>query len=98
MRLINIFLAESAVGEYTADIFYVVTIALLTSWVLAMCFLPLLSLRAIRIAESSDGDDLDGVWYQRYDWLLNLALRNRLLTIAIVIAVFVSSISLMGGT
>ena len=39
-----IFLAKSAVGEYTADIFKVVSIALIISWILAMTFIPLLTI------------------------------------------------------
>lgn len=93
-------LAESAVGEYTADIFYVVTIALLVSWVLAMCFLPLLSLYAIKSdikggTEAEKKDALEGPWYQVYDRYLRLALHNRLASIAIVIVLFISAIMMM---
>ena len=42
-------LAESAVGEYTGDIFYVVMIALLASWVLAMTLIPMLTTVALRV-------------------------------------------------
>ncbi len=40
--LLPIYLAESAVGEYTAPITEVVAIALIVSWVLALTLLPLL--------------------------------------------------------
>ena len=89
-------LAESAVGEYTADIFYVVSIALLVSWVLAMCFLPLLSLRAIKVTETSVEADLNGRWYRLYDRFLGLALRNRIISLLVIIALFVGSINLLG--
>ncbi|MEM7361262.1 MAG: efflux RND transporter permease subunit [Pseudomonadota bacterium] len=94
-------LAESAVGEYTADIFYVVTIALLVSWVLAMCFLPLLSLRAIKTdpdssAKAAEEEEFKGPWYQRYDQALRLALHNRLIALLAVIGLFIGSLSMMG--
>ena len=90
-------LAESAVGEYTADIFYVVTIALLVSWFLAMTFLPLLSLKAIKAEEGEQEDDgaLDGRWYRFYTNILMWTLRNRLLALVGVILVFFLSMSLM---
>ncbi|MFT5571929.1 MAG: multidrug efflux pump [Cryomorphaceae bacterium] len=92
-------LAESAVGEYTADIFYVVTIALLVSWFLAMTFLPWLSLKAISISSeqetSSDDKTFEGKWYGLYDNCLGWALRNRLLTLLAVVGLFVGSIGLM---
>ena len=89
-------LAESAVGEYTSDIFYVVTIALLVSWLLAMTFLPLLSVRAIKshIGKSTE-DAFDGPLYRLYNRCLNWSLRNRLLSIAAIMMMFLFSVMLL---
>ncbi|MFK8052527.1 MAG: efflux RND transporter permease subunit, partial [Woeseiaceae bacterium] len=83
-------LAESAVGEYTADIFYVVTIALLTSWVLAMTVIPMLTTVLLKVRTIDNGDDEDhtGRWYSLYRGVLELALRFRLLFVAAVIGAF----------
>ena len=43
-----IFLAESSTGEYTAPIFKVVAITLLSSWILALTITPLLCVRFLR--------------------------------------------------
>ena len=43
-----IFLAESTTGQYTAPLFKVVTIALLSSWVLTLTLTPLLCARFLR--------------------------------------------------
>ena len=43
-----IFLAESSTGEYTAPLFKVVTITLLSSWILALTVTPLLCVRFLR--------------------------------------------------
>ncbi|MFT6408116.1 MAG: multidrug efflux pump subunit AcrB [Arenicella sp.] len=89
-------LAESAVGEYTSDIFYVVAIALLVSWFLAMTFLPLLSMVAIKAPAGGDAEDaLDGPLYSVYSKCLNWSLRNRPISIAAILVVFLLSIMLL---
>ena len=47
-------MAKSAVGEYTSDIFYVVSIALLTSWLLAMTLVPMLTTVALKLKPNED--------------------------------------------
>ena len=88
-------LAESAVGEYTADIFYVVTIALLCSWVLAMAFLPLLSLKAMAHIEAPTDSPSESQIYRRYRAALEWALRHRLVMIAGTIVVFLVAMSML---
>ncbi|MEO0996863.1 MAG: efflux RND transporter permease subunit [Pseudomonadota bacterium] len=90
-------LAESAVGEYTADIFYVVTIALLLSWLLAMTLLPLLTTRYLRVSARGDGDDVfDNRWYAAYRRLLLTCLRHRGAFGIGVVAVFVLALQGLG--
>ena len=86
-------LAESAVGEYTADIFYVVSIALLTSWVLAMTLIPMLTSVALKVEAKSDAveDNFDGRWYQLYRGVLLGALKNKGITLLLVVGVFVTA-------
>ncbi len=88
-------LAESAVGEYTSDIFYVVTIALLVSWTLAMTFLPMLSTNLLKV-QKKDQQALDGVWYQRYRGILLWCLTHRTIFGLIVVGLFVLSLQGMG--
>ncbi len=80
-------MAESAVGEYTADIFYVVTITLLVSWVVSMTLIPLLTTVAIRVQKSETAASV-GAGYRLYRGILLNALRHRLLFAAAVIGVF----------
>ncbi len=92
-------LAESAVGEYTADIFYVVTIALLISWLLAMTIIPLLTTAVLKVKPlASDGqeEEYSGRWYTLYRSVLGWALRNRLLFLGAVAGSFFSAIMLLG--
>jgi multidrug efflux pump subunit AcrB len=84
-----IYLAESAVGEYTAPIFLVVTITLLCSWLLALTMIPLLAVRFLRVNPAAGEQDFDTPFYRRYRGLLLAALRRPWHSLAAVLAVFV---------
>jgi multidrug efflux pump subunit AcrB len=88
-----IFLAESAVGEYTGALFKVVAITLLISWVLAITLIPLLATLFMR-PKQRPKDLYSSVWYRTYRQSLGVALRRRWLTLAITLAVFVGSLGL----
>ena len=86
-------LAESAVGEFTADIFYVVTLALLTSWALAMTFIPMLTTRALAVRSTSSAEEsYDSRGYRLYRGLLMTSLRHRALFGLVVVALFFGAI------
>ena len=89
-----IFLAESTVGEYTADIFKVVTIALMISWVLAMTFLPLMTTLFLQVKnkKSSKESSLD----KRYESILRWALNNRLIFLVFVVVIFFVALQGLG--
>jgi multidrug efflux pump subunit AcrB len=87
-----IFLAESSVGEYTADIFKVVTIALLSSWFLAMTFIPLLTITFMKIKGSREPQTYDSAMFRIYDVLLMFSVRNRIVTLGLVAGLFYSAI------
>ena len=50
------FLAVSDVGEYTRSLFQVVSITLLSSWLLSLTMIPLLCVAFIRVEEKGSGD------------------------------------------
>lgn len=91
-------LAKSAVGEYTADIFYVVSIALILSWLLAMTFVPLLSTVTLKVSSKKGvrKEEFAGRWYRLYRMLLQLSLRCRFRFIAIIVALFALAINGLG--
>ena len=80
-----IFLAESAVGEYTSDIFKVVSIALLASWALAMTFIPLISTVIMKVKATSNNvgekDPYKSMMYRGYRMILFPCLRFKLIPI-----------------
>ncbi|MEM6453533.1 MAG: efflux RND transporter permease subunit [Acidobacteriota bacterium] len=92
-------LAESAVGEYTADIFYVVAITLLTSWMLAMTVIPLLTTKALAVRPktgANDGDVFDSRAYRIYRGVLLAALRRPLVFMLLVALTFSGAIVGLG--
>ncbi|MEO0324495.1 MAG: efflux RND transporter permease subunit [Myxococcota bacterium] len=92
-----IYLAESAVGEYTGVLFEVVTITLLISWLLALTFIPLLCTLFLKAKPQAEGEDaFDTPFYRFYRRALGLFLRGRWLTLAAVGLAFVLGMQLFG--
>jgi multidrug efflux pump subunit AcrB len=92
-------MAKSAVGEYTSDIFYVVGLALLISWTLAMTFIPMLSTVTLKCGPEPVVADqaFAGPWYGFYRRLLGMSLRCPYRFVGIVILLFATAIVGMGG-
>lgn len=87
-------LAQSAVSEFASAIFYVVTIALLLSWVLSMTFIPMLTPYLIRVNRATKGESTPFAsrGYVIYRSLLLRALRHRSLFGLIVVTAFVGAL------
>ncbi|MFI7839700.1 efflux RND transporter permease subunit [Pseudomonas asiatica] len=96
--------AASSTGEYTRSIFQVVTIALLTSWVAAVVFVPYLGERLLpdlaRLHGARHGKDGHAPdpyatpFYQRVRRVVEWCVRRRKTVILLTIAAFVGSILL----
>ena len=89
-----IYLAESAVGEYTSALFTVVTITLLCSWLLALTLVPMLCVAFMKVkpnASGGDGGEFGSWLYRFYRGALVIALRNRLLSVVVIVGVFAFS-------
>lgn len=82
-----IYLAESSVGEFTASLFKVVTITLLSSWLVALTVVPLLCVRFIRVkSASASGSSRIQRVYRRF---LTLLLGHRTLTLVATLLVLI---------
>ncbi|MGY4523804.1 efflux RND transporter permease subunit [Pseudomonas sp. UBA4617] len=96
--------AASSTGEYTRSIFQVVTIALLTSWVAAVVFVPYLGERLLpdlaRLHATRHGKDGHAPdpyatpFYQRVRRVVEWCVRRRKTVILLTLAAFVGSILL----
>ncbi len=88
--------AESAVGEYTADIFYVVTIALLLSFALSMTLIPMLTTIALKVKQKHAGHDdegkFSGLMYKIYRPVIQWALSHKIIFAFLVALIFYSAI------
>jgi multidrug efflux pump subunit AcrB len=79
-------------GEYAGSLFWTVMIALLFSWLVAVWLTPwfcVLLLKPGKVEETGENALMQG--YRRF---LKLAIRRRYVTVAIVVALFVASLSM----
>jgi multidrug efflux pump len=89
--------SKSAASEYTISIFQVVTIALVTSWVVAVVFTPYIGFKLLDpkklIAKAQrHGEDIyDTPFYRRFRVVLTWCLRNRWKVILATVLIFVLS-------
>jgi multidrug efflux pump subunit AcrB len=90
-----IYLAESSTGEYTAPLFKVVTITLLSSWVLALTMTPLLCVVFLRVKKKSE-DGFDTRFYRSYRSALMAGLRHPILALSSILFVFFLAMYGMG--
>jgi len=89
-----IFLAESDVGEYTAPLFKVVTIALLSSWVLSLTMTPLLCVQFLRAKPGGvEEETFGGRFYRVYRGFVIMLLRHRVLTLLVTLGIFALTLS-----
>ena len=90
-------LAEHVAGEYTRSISLVITITLLTSWILALCLTPTMCYYFIKagskqITESEKSSNLVDKFYSFYKDILKLILRFRWIFMLTMFAMFATSI------
>ncbi|TWI72441.1 multidrug efflux pump subunit AcrB [Desulfobotulus alkaliphilus] len=86
-----IFLAKSTTGEYTAPLFKVVTLILLSSWLISMTLIPLLATKVLKVRKSRAGKKTyNSGFYRIYRKMLGLSLRHRGLSLGLVFMLFLS--------
>lgn len=90
--------ARSGAGEYAGAIFSVTTLALLTSWLVAVVFTPYLGYKLLdvdklrKFGEAHHGDIYDTPFYRRVRAVVTWCVRNRWRTIVITVVIFVLGI------
>jgi multidrug efflux pump subunit AcrB len=96
--------AKSTAGEYTSNMFWIVGIALITSWIVAVVFTPYLGVKLLPNYEKHDGGHKDGYGalyatptYERFRRLLGWVIQRKWLVAAGVIGAFVVAIAGMGA-
>ncbi|EXL05366.1 efflux RND transporter permease subunit [Aquamicrobium defluvii] len=86
--------AASAAGEYVRTLFYVVGIALVVSWFVAVYFTPWLGHMLLRQRHHAGGhrDVFDTRFYRRLGATIGWAVRHRILVLALTLATFAASL------
>jgi len=84
--------ARSGAGEYTSSLFYVVAIALIASWVVAVVFAPLIGVTVLPAALTRVTRAEPGPILRRYRALLGRAMRAHRFTIGATLALLAAAI------
>ncbi|CCD98057.1 efflux RND transporter permease subunit [Bradyrhizobium sp. STM 3809] len=92
--------ANSAVGEYTGSIFWIVAIALVASWFVAVIFTPYIGVKLLPNITVQHGHDEHAVYNTRMYRGLRAVVRwcvtHRITTVAATVGVFAASIVAFG--
>src|SRR5947199_9223362 len=91
--------ARSTAGEYTSNMFWIVGIALIASWVVAVVFTPYLGAKLRPHSEKHEGGQqaiYDTPRYNRFRELLGFVIRRKWLVAGSVIVAFVVAVLGMG--
>lgn len=82
LAFLPIFLSPDTAGIYVRDLFIVLAVSLLLSWVLALTMIPILADRSIKIKEGQDQKDpYDNKYYRALRRVLNWTLSHRIITL-----------------
>src|SRR4051812_22102066 len=84
--------AKSTAGEYTNNMFWIVGIALIASWIVAVVFTPYLGVKLLPNIERLEGGHsaiYNTPHYNRFRQLLGVVIRRKWLVLASVIGAFV---------
>ena len=91
--------AQSTAGEYTSNMFWIVGIALIASWVVAVAFTPYLGVKLlpdIKQVEGGHAAIYNTRHYNRFRGLLGRVIAHKWLVAGVVIAAFVVAVLGMG--
>jgi multidrug efflux pump len=91
-------LSEGSAAEFVGSLFWVITIALVISWVAAVVVTPLLGYEMIRVARPASGHSADlynTKFYRLFRRILGWCLEHRRLVLILTIVSFIGSISLL---
>src|SRR5213080_3483784 len=91
--------AKSTAGEYTSNMFWIVGIALIASWIVAVVFTPYLGVKLLPNVEKRAGGHeaiYDTPWYNRLRKLLGFVIRRKWLVAGSVVAAFLIAMLGMG--
>jgi multidrug efflux pump subunit AcrB len=87
--------ARSGVGEYAGNIFWVLSFALLVSWLVAVTFTPYLGARLLAVPQAATGHQAsayDSPLYRRLGGIIRGCVRHKLWVVAATVGILILSI------
>lgn len=98
LAFLPIFLSPDTAGVYVRDLFIVLCVSLLLSWILALVHVPLMANRYLHItnSDSSEEDLYKGFFYRLLNAILNWCFAHRWMTVFSAIGLFVLSVACYG--
>ncbi len=86
LAFLPIFLSPDTTGEYVRDLFIVLAVSLLLSWILALTQVPLHADRALKVKARQSGELYDGRVYRVFRNFLRFMLGHKRLALAVTLA------------
>lgn len=87
-----IFLSPDTTGVYVRDLFIVLAVSLLLSWLLALVHIPIHSDKYLKVKEVKQGDLYGNALYRNFRKLLSFLLAHRLGTVGIIVLLIAASV------
>lgn len=90
-----IFLSPDTAGVYVRDLFIVIAMSLMLSWILALVHVPIMADRMLKAPEKTEGgndDPYKGMSYTMLEKIMNFGLRFRFIMIALAVGLVVLSV------
>lgn len=88
-----IFLSPDTAGVYVRDLFIVLAVSLLLSWILALTHVPIHADRALKIKPDKNGKDLfDSKYYRALRQVLLWSLTHKTVTVAAAVLLVIASL------
>ncbi len=84
--------SDDSTGEFCRSLFQVVLVSLLLSWVTAVSVTPLLCVMFLKAPESGKGGAYDSSFYRAYSSFLEMAIRRKAVSLAVVFGLFATAV------
>ncbi|HER34435.1 MAG TPA: efflux RND transporter permease subunit, partial [Halothiobacillaceae bacterium] len=88
--------AQSNVGEYAGNIFWILGFSLIASWFVAVVFTPYLGVKLLPRIEPSPGEMYNGRIYRGLRRVITASVTHRWWVLAVTLLLFAGSVVLMG--
>lgn len=92
LAFMPIFLSPDTSGVYVRDLFIVIAVSLLLSWLLALTHVPLMANRLLH-PKVSEGEAYKGKAYDMLDKVMGICLHHRLMVVGAAVVLLVGSMS-----